>query len=95
MPNDSSNRCNAAGASGAEAERMNRTRSLSGAAGGSMPRIVMMAGTALIQVTCRASISSQNPRRRNLRSTIRHAPAASAESTPTTSAFTWNSGRQQ
>ena len=94
MPNESSNRCSAEGASGAEAERMNRTRSGT-ATGGSMARIVMIAGTALIQVICRAPISSQKPRRLNLRSTTRQAPADRVPSSPTTSALMWNRGRQQ
>ena len=86
MPNESSNRRSAEGASGAEAERTKRTRPRV-ATGGSMPRMVMIAGTALIQVICRASISSQNPRRLNLRSTTRQAPAARVASSPTTSAL--------
>ena len=94
MPNESSNRRSAERASGAEAERMNLTRPGT-ATGGSMARIVMIAGTALIQVICRVSISSQNPRRLNLRSTTRQAPAARVPSSPTTSALMWNSGRQQ
>ena len=94
MPNVSSNRRSADGASGAEAERMKRTRP-GGATGGSMARMVMIAGTALIQVICRVSISSQNPRRLNLRSTTRQAPAARVASSPTTSALMWNRGRQQ
>src|SRR6266568_3600009 len=84
MPNESSNRSSAEGASGAEAERMNRTRPGT-ATGGSMARIVMIAGTALIQVICRVPISSQNPRRLNLRSTTRQAPAARVPSSPTRS----------
>ena len=73
---------------------MNRTRPGT-ATGGSMARIVMIAGTALIQVICRVPISSQKPRRLNLRSTTRQAPAARVPSSPTTSALMWNSGRQQ
>ena len=94
MPNVSSNRRSAEGASGAEAERMKRTRPCV-ATGGSMARMVMIAGTALIQVICRVSISPQKPRRLNLRSTTRQAPAARVASSPTTSALMWNRGRQQ
>ena len=100
MPNASSNRLSAEGGSGAEAERMKRTRpggrvASGGAAGGSMASTVMMAGTALIQVIRCAAISAQNPRRLNLRSSTRQARAARVASNPTTSALTWNSGRQQ
>ncbi len=67
-PNASSNRLSAEGGTGAEAERMKRTRpgaqvASAGAAGGSMASTVMMAGTALIQVIRCAAISAQNPRR--------------------------------
>ena len=70
MPNASSNRLSAEGGSGAEAERMKRTRpggrvASGGAEGGSMASTVMMAGTALIQVIRCAAISAQNPRRLN------------------------------
>ncbi len=65
MPNVSSNRRSAEGASGAEAERMKRTRPCV-ATGGTMARMVMIAGTALIQLICRVSISSQKPRRAEL-----------------------------
>ena len=95
MPNASSNRLSTDGGSGAEAERTKRTRRAAGTAGGSMASTVMIAGTALIQVIRRCSISSQNPRRLNLRSSTRQARAARVASNPTTSALTWNSGRQQ
>ena len=42
----------------------------------------MIAGTALIQVICRVSISSQNPRRLNLRSTTRQAPGGQGAEQP-------------
>ena len=95
MPNAPSNRRSAEGGSGAEADRTKRTRAGGGAAGGSAARIVMMAGTALIQVISCSSIIAQNPRRLNLRSSTRQARAARVASSPTTSALTWNSGRQQ
>jgi hypothetical protein len=60
-----------------------------------MASTAIMAGTALIQVIRRSSISSQNRWRLNLRSSTRQAPAARVASNPTTSALTWNSGRQQ
>ena len=60
-----------------------------------MASTAMIAGTALIQVIRCCSISSQNRCRLNLRSSTRHAPAARVASNPTTSALTWNSGRQQ
>ena len=55
----------------------------------------MIAGTALIQVIRRSAISSQKPRRLNLRSTARYAPACRVASSPTTSALTWNNGSEQ
>ena len=56
MPNAPSNRRSAEGGSGAEADRTKRTRAGGRAAGGSAARIVMMAGTALIQVISCSSI---------------------------------------
>ena len=94
-PDASSNRLSTDGGSGAEAERTKRTRPAGGTAGGSMASTAMIAGTALIQVIRCCSISSQKPRRLNLRSSTRQAPAARVASNPTTSALTWNSGRQQ
>jgi hypothetical protein len=44
-----------------------------------MASTVMIAGTALIQVICCASIVAQNLRRLNARSSTRQAPAACAE----------------
>ncbi len=55
----------------------------------------MIAGTALIQVISCSLIMAQKPVRLNLRSTTRQARAARVASRPTTSALTWNSGRQQ
>ena len=55
----------------------------------------MIAGTALIQVMPRSSISGQNPRLLNLRSSARYAPARRVASSPTTSALTWNRGSEQ
>ena len=55
----------------------------------------MIAGTALIQLIRRSAISSQKPRRLNLRSTARYAPARRVASSPTTSALTWNNGSEQ
>ena len=69
-PTDRSNRSSAARGSGAEADRTKRSRA-GGAAGGSMARMEMIAGTALIQVIRSALIRSQNPRLLNLRSTAR------------------------
>ena len=95
MPKACSKRRSADGASGAEAERTKRTQWAAGPAAGSMAKIVMIAGTALIQVISCSSIMAQNPRRLNLRSSTRQARAARVASSPTTSALTWNSGRQQ
>ena len=95
MPNASSNRLRADGGSGAEAERTKRTRPGRWVAGGSMASTLMIAGTALIQVIRRSAIRAQNPRRLNLRSSTRQARAARVASNPTTSALTWNNGRQQ
>ena len=95
MPNASSNRRSADGGSGAEADRTKRTRAGGRTAAGSMASTVMIAGTALIQVICRVSIVAQNLRRLNLPSSTRQAPAARVASRPTTSALTWNSGREQ
>jgi hypothetical protein len=89
-----SNRSSAASGSGADADRTNRS-AVGGEAGGSIARIEMIAGTALIQVIRSAVIRSQNPRLLNLRSTARYAPARSVPSSPTTSALTWNSGSEQ
>ena len=89
-----SNRRSAAHGSGAEADRTNRTPAGRGA-GGSIARIEMIAGTALIQLIRRSAISSQKPRRLNLRSTARYAPARRVASSPTTSALTWNNGSEQ
>jgi len=88
------NRSSEASGSGAEADRTNRS-SFGGSAGGSIDRIEMIAGTALIQVIRSALIRSQNPRLLNLRSTARYAPARRVASSPTTSALTWNSGSEQ
>ena len=64
---------------------MKRTRPAA-ATGGSMARMVMIAGTALIQVICRVPISSQNPRRLNVRSTtspaVIDAPTIATTGTP-------------
>jgi hypothetical protein len=95
MPNAVSNRLSVAAGSGAEADRVKRTRSGARPARGSIASTAMIAGTALIQVIRCCSISAQNPRRLNLRSRTRQARAASVASNPTTSALTWNSGRQQ
>ena len=54
----------------------------------------MMGGTALIQVLSWSSIMAQNPRGLNRRSRTRQARAARVASNPTTSALTWNNGRQ-
>ncbi len=94
MPSVSSKRRSAARGSGAEADRTKRT-SAGRVRGGSIARIEMIAGTALIQVTRRSSIISQKPRRLNFRSTARYAPALRVASRPTTSALTWNSGSEQ
>ena len=95
MPNARSNRPSTDGDSGADADRTKRTRPDDGAAAGSAASTVMIAGTALIQVTCLFSMTAQNPRRLNLRSSTRQARATRVASSPTTSALTWNSGRQQ
>jgi hypothetical protein len=94
MPRPSSKRSSAARGSGAEADRTKRTAA-GGAAGGSIARIEMIAGTALIQVMPRSRITSQNPWRLNLRSIASLAFACRVASRPTTSAFTWNSGSEQ
>ena len=72
-PDASSNRLSTEGGSGAEAERTKRMRP-GRTAGGFAASRAMIAGTALIQVTRCASISSQKPRRLNLRSSTRHPP---------------------
>ena len=94
MPNASSNRLSTDGGSGAEAERTKRTRPGAGR-GRLAASTVMIAGTALIQVTRCSPISAQNPRRLNLRSSTRQARRPGSRAIPTTSALTWNSGRQQ
>ena len=72
---------------------MKRTRPC-GATGGSMARIVMIAGTASIEVLCRVPISSQKPRRLNsVHDQAR--PRGQGREQPTTSALMWNRGRQQ
>ena len=88
MPNRLSNWRSDEGGSGAEADRTKRIRPGVRTSPGSLARMVMIAGTALIQVISCSSIIAQNPRGLNLRSSTRQARAARVASSPTTSALT-------
>ncbi len=85
--------CRTGSGSGAEALRTNRSPA-GKSSGPVFARTARIAGTALSHVIRRSARSSQNPVRRNRRSTTRVAPATRVASSPTTSALTWKSGSE-